>query len=176
MILSTDKISQIADLLLTKKIGVLPTDTIYGIHCLAKDSDLFEKIIDIKGKDKNTPMITLISDIKDLVNYDVNIDAFAQEQINTFWPGPNTLIFETSTGETKSFRFPKNEFLIEVLNKTGPLISTSANLHGKPHSIDVTQAIEYFGDTIDFYVDGGVLNNASSSIYKIIKGSVEKIR
>lgn len=176
MILTNDKIYQTASLLLEGKIGVLPTDTIYGIHCLAWDATLVQKVIRIKNKADNVPMITLISDVKELRNYDLNIGIFEQDRIKSFWPGPNTLIFETTGGKTKSFRFPKNDFLIKILNKTGPLISTSANLHSKPHSINVDQAIAYFGDKIDFYVDGGVLNNSPSNVYKILNGRVEKIR
>ncbi len=75
-----------------------------------------------------------------------------------------------------SFRFPKDKFLIEIMNKTGPLISTSANLHGRPHAMNIQQAFEYFGSSIDFYVNGGDLNNEPSSIYNIFDGRLEKIR
>ncbi len=176
MLLTPDKTAQIADLLLAGNIGVLPTDTVYGLHCLAQDITLRQEIIDLKGRDAKMPMITLISSIAQLANYDLAIGKFEQTAIATYWPGPNTLIFKTSTGETLSFRLPANPFLTDILNRTGPLISTSANLHGKPHATTIQQAQDYFGAKVDFYVDGGELTNAPSSVYKVYDGVLEKLR
>jgi L-threonylcarbamoyladenylate synthase len=176
MVLHTTDTDQIALLLKEGKIGVLPTDTIYGLHCLAKRSDLIDKVSDLKGREKTMPMITAISSEDDLSLFGIEIGEFEKDLINKYWPGPNTLIFDTKDGSTRSFRVPDNSFLISVLKKTGPLISTSANPHEMPFSKDITQAIEYFGDKVDFYVDGGELNNPPSSVYKISKGEVTKIR
>ncbi|MBI2414580.1 L-threonylcarbamoyladenylate synthase [candidate division WWE3 bacterium] len=175
MILSSDKINLIAKLFLEKKIGVLPTDTIYGIHSLAH-STLIAKLISIKGKELNSPVITLISDVSMIDEFDVKLDDFALLQIEKLWPGPNTLIFETSLGKERSFRLPRNQFLLDLIKKTGPLASTSANLHGHSHSKNVEQAINYFGDSVDFYVDGGTLDNLPSSVYKIFNNEITKIR
>jgi len=176
MQLTIKDVDQIASLLLEGKIGVLPTDTIYGLHCLATDQSLIKKIYNLKSLSDNTPLITLISDEKELDQFGVEVGEFEKETIKKYWPGPNTLIFDTKDGRTRSFRIPRNDFLTLVLEETGSLISTSANPHEMPVSKDVDQAIKYFGDRVDFYVDGGVLDNPASSIYKISKGEVTQIR
>jgi len=176
MQLTTKDIDQIASLLLEGKVGVLPTDTIYGLHCVANDPVLIKKIYDLKKLSDNTPLITLISDEKELEQFGVEIGEFEKELMKKYWPGPNTLIFDTKGGDTRSFRLPKNDFLLAVLKKSGSLISTSANINKMPFSKNVNQAVVYFGDKVDFYVDGGEEDNPPSSIYKISKGELTKIR
>mgnify|MGYP001574031689 FL=1 len=176
MILQTSQIKEISEFLASGQIGVLPTDTIYGIHCKTLDHDLIKRIYQIKNRPEGMPFITLISEINELKLFDVIIGDFEREQINKFWPGPNTLILKTLSGETRSFRIPRNDFLQSILKTTGSLISTSANLHLKPSAKNINEAIEYFGDKIDFYVDGGELNNPPSSVYDISEGKVNKLR
>ena len=111
MILTIAQINEICELLKSRKIGVLPTDTIYGLHCLASDSALLTKIYALKQRPEGTPVITIISSIKQLQPFDVVKDTFVQEQMAKFWPGPNTLILKTLAGPTRSFRMPNNAFL-----------------------------------------------------------------
>lgn len=143
---------------------------------MANRQDLIDKVSDLKGREKTIPMITAISSEDTLPSFGIEVGEFEKDLIKKYWPGPNTLIFDTKDGGTRSFRIPDNDFLISVLKKSGPLISTSANPHEMPFSKDINQAMEYFGDKIDFYVDGGELNNPPSSVYKISKGEVIKIR
>ena len=176
MILKPSQTTEIANLLLAGKIGILPTDTIYGIHCKAHDPELIKRIYEIKDRPSELPLITVISKAEDLDGFGIEVGDFEKQQMKNFWPGPNTLIFKTSNEKTRAFRLPKNDFIQSIMQTTGPLISTSANLHGMPSSANVSQAMEYFGDKIDFYVDAGELNNPPSSIYDISKGEVKKIR
>jgi L-threonylcarbamoyladenylate synthase len=122
------------------------------------------------------PVITIISSPKDLELFDISTTDFEKEQIAKFWPGANTLIFKLPSGVTRSFRLPDNEFLISILKETGPLISTSANLHNQPFAKTIEEAISNFGDVVDFYVDGGTLDNPPSHVYNLTNGVVEQIR
>ena len=176
MLLTTQDTDKIASLLLEGKIGVLPTDTIYGLHCLATDQNLIKKIYELKKLPNDTPLITLVADEKELEQFGVGVGEFEKELMKKYWSGPNTLIFDTKDDGTRSFRMPKNDFLLSILKKSGPLVSTSANIHQMPFSKNVNQAVEYFGDKVDFYVDGGEEDNPPSSIYKFSKRQITKIR
>jgi tRNA threonylcarbamoyl adenosine modification protein (Sua5/YciO/YrdC/YwlC family) len=175
-IFDTNNLIEIIKLLNDGKIGVLPTDTIYGLHCSIFREASVQKIYELKGKDKNMPFITLISDQSELNKFNLILGDLEAELCKKYWPGPNTIIFQTKSGETRSFRVPDNSFLQSVLKQTGPLLSTSANTHGGMFSKDIKEATLYFGDNVDFYVDAGLLNNPPSSIYKIEGSSVHKIR
>ncbi len=171
-----NQINKIAEELLAGKIGVLPTDTIYGIHCIASNDFLMKRVYELKERSEGFPFITLVQNVDEIENFGVFLNTEMEEITKSYWPGPNTLIFEANDGTTKSFRVPRNDFLNKLLRLTGPLISTSANVHGKPSAKNVDEAIAYFGEKIDFYVDSGTLDNPPSSIYKILKDKVEKIR
>lgn len=174
-IFNTTQIGEIAALLLAGNIGVLPTDTIYGLHCLWNRKELAEKISGIKGRGDNR-FIIIVPNNQDLSELGITVNDFARAQIERFWPGPNTLIFATREGGTLALRTPDNAFLQELLTQTGPLISTSANPHGGKPATTVEESRSYFGDKVDFYVDGDTLAGKASSIYKITDEVVEKLR
>ena len=60
-------------------------------------------------------------------------------------------------------RIPENEALRSLLRETGPLMTTSANKHGGKTAATIAEAQRIFGDSVDFYVDGGDLSNRPPS-------------
>jgi len=62
-----------------------------------------------------------------------------------------------------AMRVVANPEIKKVLEQTGPLITSSANLPGKPSATTVAEAYAYFGDAVDFYVDGGQIADALPS-------------
>lgn len=169
-----DKTDIIAELLLDRKIGILPTDTIYGIHCLWTNDELKRRISGLKKRE--APFIVIIPQGYSLDKLGVVETAFTKAQTAKFWPGPNTLVFPTTTGETLALRTPDNSFLQQILTKTGPLVSTSANLHTQPSAVSIDEAKNTFGDKIDFYVDAGPLPGKASNIYKLDNETITKLR
>ncbi len=177
MVVGKKEKEKIIDFLKSGGVCVLPTDTVYGLHCLASNKKGIEKIHLLKKEEKDKPLINLISDKKDVSGFGIKVGESEKIIIDKYWPGPNTIIFGKNDGSTVSFRVPADKFLIEIIKRTGPLVSTSANIHGYPPAKNVDEAIEYFGDEIDLYVDGGNLGNPPSSIYKIEDdGGFTKIR
>lgn len=176
MIFSTIQIKEVATLLLEGKIGILPTDTVYGIHCLALNSTSIERVYAVKQRPEVMPFITLISETRELELFGVVPDEFVLQQLNEFWPAPNTLVLKTITGDFRSFRVTNYDFINSILRETGPLLSTSANVHGQPCINNIEEAVSVFGDKVDFYVDAGELHNKPSSVYKLSNGEVTKLR
>lgn len=74
-------------------------------------------------------------------------------------------------------RIPDDKVLLELLERTGPLLTSSANLPDQPVSSNIAEARNYFGDNVDFYVDGGDLSDHQpSTIIRIIDDAIEIIR
>lgn len=166
-------------------VVVLPTDTIYGLHCIAKEHEAVNKIYEIKKRGKDMPFILLIGNIKDLDEFGVEITEDITKQINNLWPGPNTLILETHSDKyqhinagknTIGFRLPDNDLLINIINEVGPLVSTSANITSMQTPNNVEDIINIFKDKVDLYIDGGILNNNPSRIFRIEDDSLLKLR
>lgn len=178
-------LSQIIELLNQGRIGILPTDTIYGIHASIKFPESIDRIYSLRKRDKNKPMIILISSIDDLKRFNIKLNQREQRFLKKIWPNKISIIFDVPSNKLKylhrdtkslAFRLPKNEFLQKILNQTGPLVSTSANLEGKPPAENITEAKKYFGDQIDFYLDSGDLKSSSSMLIKIDSGKIQVLR
>ena len=74
-------------------------------------------------------------------------------------------------------RVPDDKTLQSLLQKTGPLLTSSANQPGEPPAETIGQAKKYFGDNIALYADGGELSGRKpSTIIRIVDDAIEVIR
>jgi L-threonylcarbamoyladenylate synthase len=166
-------------------VGVIPTDTLYGIVCSAFCKSSVEKIYSLKKRDKGKPVIVLISDISDLKEFHIKIYKNLPQKLKKFWPGPNSVLllcdskkFNYIHRETNeiAFRIPKNKELLNFLKKSGPIIAPSANTEGSKPAKNIKEAKKYFGDDVDFYIDGGTLNGRPSRLIKFVGNEIEYLR
>lgn len=179
-----DSISRpsLVKLLLAGKIGVLPTDTVYGLVCSAHSETAVARLYGLKNRHKK-PGTLVAANITQLLSL-----GFSKKELDValiFWPASLSIILPLPTGEYSylmqevgdiAVRIPNNLPLQELLEKTGPLLTTSANLPREQPAATVQEAIDYFGDKLDFYVDGGTLSSPPSTIIKIIDGKTVVLR
>ena len=166
-------INIIAERIKQGEIGVIPTDTIYGIVCSAFNENSVEKLYKIRKRNKDKPMIILIGSVNDLKLF--NIDAIVKN-----WPEKTSIVFDCNDFEylhrgkrSLAFRLPHNKDLIDILKISGPIVAPSANIEGGKPAENIKEAKSYFGDKIDFYLDVGTIKSKPS---KIIYSNNEIIR
>lgn len=113
--------------LLSGRLVVLPTDTIYGFSAL--DTKEGEKAIrKAKGRGAEKGFIRLVAAPGDIKRYS---SAKISPNLLSLWPGPLTLVLPLDEGETAAFRCPGDTWLREVVAKAGRAIfSTSVNISG----------------------------------------------
>ena len=165
-------------------IGVLTTDTLYGLVGLALKEDVVERIYKLKNRQPDKPLIILIADRKDLGLFGVAPDEKTQKYLDSVWPGPVSVILPAPGapahllrgGETLAFRLPNKPDLIKILKEVGPLVAPSANPEGLPPATNIAEAKKYFGDRIDFYLDGGELRGEPSNLVSLVDGHTKIIR
>ncbi len=69
-------------------VGVLPTDTLYGLVGLATNEEAVKRIYKLKKRSPEKPLIILISDIKDLDLFDIKkFDIGYRTLLERYWPG-----------------------------------------------------------------------------------------
>lgn len=180
------KLSPIAEEVSSGKIIVMPSDTIYGIFTSALNKDSVEKIYELRKRNKEKALIILISDVKQLTQFNIKLSEPQGEFLKTVWPGAISVILECADSNfdylhrglnSLAFRLPDNEFLIKFLKISGPLVAPSANIEGEKPSEIIEEAENYFGDKIDYYIDGGKISGDPSTVVKLDgKGSIEVIR
>lgn len=177
---SNEVIKEIGEDIKKGRIGVIPTDTIYGIVCSALKKKSVEKLYKIRKRDSKKPMIVLISSLKDLNLFDVKI---TKSITNKYWPGKVSIIVPVKKFEylhrgknSLAFRLPDNKALIKLIKISGPIVAPSANTEGNKPAETIEEAREYFKDKIDFYVDCGKLKSKPSKIISLLNNNIEIIR
>ncbi len=156
------------------KVVVLPTDTIYGLSCLADNKKTIQKIKIMKGREANKALIVLVSSISMLKKY-VFLSKKQEIIAAKFWQElrPTTLVLKHKnilprelSGDlsTLAIRLPKSDFLIKIIKRAGkPLVSTSLNLSGKEALSDLSNIDQYFHKNPDLLVDAGKIKNKKAS-------------
>lgn len=166
-------------------LAVIPTDTLYGIHALALNPQVVEKLYRIRKRKPDKPFIILIGSINQLELFDVNCEKGVKEILEKYWPGKVSVVLPCPSSKFKylhrgtnslAFRFPANKDLVSLISQTGPLISTSVNPEGLPPAINISQAKSYFGNNIDFYLDKGPKKSFPSTIISIYKNKIKILR
>lgn len=163
-------------------VGVIPTDTIYGIVCRAADRDAAARLYRVKRRE-GKPGTVIAADVNQLV--ELGLKARYLKPVEQYWPGAVSVIIPSGAEldylhQRKgglAVRIPDNAQLQALLRQTGPLLTSSANMPGEPPANTLEQSKAYFGDNIDFYIDGGDLSSqASSTVLRIVDDAVEVLR
>lgn len=159
-------------------VGVLPTDTLYGLVGSALSKEAVLKIYRLKNRNPKKKLIILIGAISDLKLFKIRLNKKFDEIIKEFWPGKVTIVllaeskkFSYLLKQTKTlaFRLPKDKNLVQLIKKTGPLVAPSANPESKKPAETIKEAKKYFKSSIDFYVDGGRKKSLPSTIVRLRK-------
>lgn len=167
------------------KVGIIPTDTIYGVVASTWSKKAVERAYKILKRDPRKPFIILISSIRDLALFNIKLDNATRDILKKIWPGKISVILQCPDKKfqylhrgtkTLAFRVPKRKSLLKILKKTGPLISTSANPQGSKPAATIAQAKKYFGDGVDFYIDGGKIKSLPSTLVEIKDGKIIIVR
>ena len=146
------------------RLVVLPTDTVYGVAADAFDAEAVQRLLDAKGRGREMPPPVLVSTATTLDALATQVPDYARALTDAFWPGPLTLVcheqpsLRWDLGETfgtVAVRMPAHDLAREILDRTGPLAVSSANLTGRPAATTADEAVAMLGDRVAVIVDGG---------------------
>ena len=146
------------------ELVVVPTDTVYGLGADAFDPAAVRRLLQAKGRGPESPPPVLISAATTLDALAVGVPGYARALVEHFWPGPLTLVctqqasLQWDLGDTRgtvAVRMPDHEVVLEILERTGPLAVSSANLTGRPPAADADAAEEMLGEDVSVIIDCG---------------------
>jgi L-threonylcarbamoyladenylate synthase len=165
-------------------IGVIPTDTIYGICTSAFNKKSVEKVYKLRKRNPNKPCIILISNFDDLKKFNVKLNSWQRKILEKLWPGRVSVILSCRDSEfsyihrgtnSLSFRLPKDKLILNILKISGPIIAPSANWEGYEPAKNIREAKRYFGDKV-FYLDRGNLISKPSTLIDLRKKKIKILR
>lgn len=166
---------RVIELLKAGSIGFMPADTIYGLSARALDERAVERVHTLKRRDADKPCIVLISKPKQLG--ELGVLPPPKDITDKYWPGGLSIECDARSAPawlhrgTGAFavRLPDYPELRALIDEVGPIVSTSANLQGEPPINNVAEARQKFGESLNFYVDGGDLGARAASTLIVIK-------
>jgi L-threonylcarbamoyladenylate synthase len=175
--------TELVALLRAGAVGVIPTDTVYGLVSSVYNAPAVTRMYGLKAREKK-PGTSIAASVGQLA--ELGIDPAVLERAAIYWPnsisivmaaGPQFSYIHQGLGDSP-FRVVKDSALQSLLTAVGPLVTTSANDPGQTPATNFKEAQNYFGDSVDFYVDGIELTNRpSSTIIRINEqGTIDIIR
>lgn len=179
---------KIAEEILKKDgVGILPTDTLYGLVGSIFSKKAVNKIYKIKNRDKNKPLIVLISSIDQLNLFNIKLNEDEFIFLDQVWPNKISVILPCKLKkweyihrckESIAFRMigPRNKNLFNLIEKVGPLVAPSANKETEKPVETIIQARKYFGGDVDFYINGGLKKSKPSTLITFEKNKIIILR
>jgi len=157
-------IQKAAKLLKAGKLVAIPTETVYGLAANAFDKEAVVSIFEAKQRPHFDPLILHISKVQRINELVSEIPSLAKKLMDTFWPGPLTLVLPkksivpdivTSGLNTVAVRVPSHpqtRKLLELLDF--PLAAPSANPFGYISPTTAQHVNDQLGNKIDYILDG----------------------
>jgi L-threonylcarbamoyladenylate synthase len=166
------------------RLVVLPTDTVYGVAADAFDPDAVRDLLAAKGRGREMPPPVLISAATTADALVLGLPKYARALMERFWPGPLTIVgkqqpsLQWDLGDTRgtvAIRMPDHPIALDLLERTGPLAVTSANLTGRPPATDAAQAEEMLGQSVEVIVDAGASPGGEASTIIDVTGAEGRV-
>lgn len=166
-------------------IVITKTDTIYGFLADATNPNSVERIYRIKQRELEKPFIILIPELKSLNYFHISSNEkgekiLAKKGITVIFrlERPEELTYLHRGTKKLAFRIPDDQEFLNFLRELGkPVVAPSANPSGLEPAKNIKEAIDYFGETVDLYIDRGeVSSNIPSTIVEVENGKIKILR
>lgn len=164
------------------KLVVYPTETVYGLGADALDGEAVERVFTAKDRDRSKPVSMAVPNAEAAAEYTRPTDrerAFMDE----FLPGPLTVVLErtaevpdvlTAGRDRVGIRVPDHEGALELLEETGPLTATSANVSGTGSVRDPANLDDRIRDRAAVVLDGGTAPGGGSTVVDVEAGEIHR--
>ncbi|MDO8736421.1 MAG: L-threonylcarbamoyladenylate synthase [Thermoleophilia bacterium] len=154
------------------ELAVLPSDTVYGLGCLATIPRAIERIYEVKRREQKKPVALVFTGAEQILTLVPELPETISSALGRLLPGPITAIipFDEGTGGIRvhgggsiGVRIIPPPAGDIYLNLPGPLAITSANLSGQADAAAIEQIPDEVLDTCGFVLDNGSCGQAIPS-------------
>jgi len=154
------------------QLAVIPTDTVYGVAADAFSPAAVAGLLRAKGRGRQQPPPVLVPGPAAMQALVEAVPDEVTALVERFWPGGLTIILPSQpslswdlgdTQGTVAVRMPDHRIALALLEETGPLAVSSANLTGRPAAISAPDAQEMLGDEVVVYLDAGMSRTGIAS-------------
>ena len=179
--INIDELSLASKSIKEGNLVIFPTETVYGIGANALDSKAVDDIFIAKGRANDNPLIVHIAEFDMLEDLVKEITPLEQKLMDSFMPGPFTLILKkkdiipnnvSANLDTVGIRMPANKIAHNLIKEAGvPIAAPSANISSRPSGTNIEDIKEEFTNKVDIIIDGGETSvGLESTVVKVIDG------
>ena len=169
-----DTVQKIVACLLSGGVVLLPTDTVYGLAVVPTMEKSVDRLYSLKNRPKNLNLPIMVSSWEELeiLGFDLN-ESVKRLLRSPLIPGSLTFVMGFRSGDVPHWleerdeaavRIPNDDCLQSVLRITGPLLVTSANLHGLETGENLADVLAQLRGVPDLSIDGGILHTIPSTL------------
>ncbi len=164
-----------------------PTDTVWGIGCDARNEEAVKKIYELKRRHDSKSMLVLVGSEGMLQRTVKEVPEIAWQLIDVA-VNPMTIIYDHPIGIAENLKAEDGSLGIRITSEKfsrmlcermrGPIVSTSANISGKPTPLTFSEISSEIKDGVDYVCKFRQKEKASakpSNIIKITRGNVVKV-
>lgn len=179
-----DQLDQVVDAFQAHKVLALPTDTVYGVGVLYGALADLDHLKHAKHRPETKPIPMMVSNLEQMKQI-AKVDARTEKLVQTFLPGPLTLVLPvsetldlayTNGKKTVAVRIPDEPFVLAVIEKLGkPLLVSSANVSGKPAAVSYQEAMDNLPN-IDGIIQGECKQLEASTIVDCTQDKLSILR
>jgi L-threonylcarbamoyladenylate synthase len=158
-------IKKAAQIILQGGVIAFPTETFYGLAADARNEAAIKKVFQAKSREEGKPLLLLVADRSWLSGLVQEVNPAAERLMESFWPGPLTLVFRASSNLSPFLTANTGKIGIRVsglavaqaLTRTvgRAITGTSANLSGGPTASMAEEVVQSLGENLDAVLDGG---------------------
>ena len=161
-------------------IAAFPTDTVYGIGCRVGDEEALARLFAAKRRpaEKQVPILAASLEQAGALGY--RLDDRVRAVAARWWPGPLTVVLGADDGSRRpnqAFRVPDHPVALSLIERSGPLATSSANRSGEPETYDADEVLVAFADDelLDAVIDGGRVPGGMASTVIDLSGAGARI-
>ena len=164
---------------------VLPTETVYGLFAKALDENAVDHVYQLKRRPRDKALNLNVASLDDILNFSKNQPTYLQQLVESFLPGPLTIILEAndrvpywvnSELATVGFRMPSHPVTLDLIREFGPLIGPSANISGHASGISFKEILKDFDQEVLGIEDDSFLTGKDSTILDLTGKKVKILR
>ncbi len=156
-------------------VVIFPTETVYGIGGDGSNPRVVERIFRIKKRKPGKPLVRLIADLEDIRGFLGGPEHV--RLLETFWPGPLTVVLTASGCSTRGYRMPDHDFVRSLAARSGiDFVATSANISGEPAITNGAVARREFDGLVDLIIDGGEVGGDASTVLDLTSSPERLLR
>jgi len=167
-------VARAAEALRKGGVGIIPTDTVYGLACGISQTKAIKRVYELKDMDPKKPLAILVNDMTTVGRYAKGVTTPTFRLLKRVLPGAYTFIFEATSEVPKimlrkrrtiGVRMPDNPITLALLDELDePLLTTSVRTPDDQWVIEPVEVEATLDHRVDVVVDGGPLVASPSTV------------